>query len=295
LFGEAGDVAFHRRLGDIGIRPVERDTWLPAGDRVHPSALVGGVPETRPSGTALLRGPVVRDRHVGGWSTSRPNALESSGRDADDRVDDGADPDRAADDVRAAAELRAPHRIGEHCHSGPGGSGVFRGGEVSADNRRSVEEVEERVAHEPDEHLTRIIALADGEPPRGVAGEAGEGCRPAFEILERHVPAYAVDEFLFPVGVGDVYAVRRGRVAEHRRRPEEQLIDDVEHRGVAADAEGERRDHGDGERGLGSEAAKGVGEILAEVVGAHVGETPSQSDPFEALGTSFLVHTRAEE
>jgi hypothetical protein len=49
-------------------------------------------------------------------------------------------------------------------------------------------------------------------------------------------------------------------------RPEQHAVHDAEHRGVRADTEAEREDHGGGESGLGAQASDRVAKILDEGV-----------------------------
>ena len=64
--------------------------------------------------------------------------------------------------------------------------------------------------------------------------------------------------------VGGIDLEQLLRVRE-RERAQEHAVDDREDRRVRADAERERDDRGDGERGRRAELAKRVGEILAEL------------------------------
>src|SRR5205823_3267699 len=64
-------------------------------------------------------------------------------------------------------------------------------------------------------------------------------------------------------GAHDVEAPDALRRSQERRRPEEQSVDDAEHRGVRADAETEREYDRDGESRLETESAQCVPEILS--------------------------------
>ena len=52
-------------------------------------------------------------------------------------------------------------------------------------------------------------------------------------------------------------------------RPEEQPIDDAEHRRVGTNAKRQRHDDGDGKSGFGTQPADGVPQVLPERLDAH--------------------------
>jgi hypothetical protein len=55
-------------------------------------------------------------------------------------------------------------------------------------------------------------------------------------------------------------------IAEVREWAQHQLVDDVEHRGVRADAQTERHHDGSGESGAAAKAAERVSDVLLEIV-----------------------------
>jgi hypothetical protein len=63
--------------------------------------------------------------------------------------------------------------------------------------------------------------------------------------------------------------MRRIGILEHRRRPEQQPVNDAEHRGIGADAEAKGHHNGGCESGLGAQPAKGVAEVLLQGVESH--------------------------
>src|SRR3954463_8076606 len=72
------------------------------------------------------------------------------------------------------------------------------------------------------------------------------------------------------------------RVSEVGERPEHELVDHVEHRGVGADAEAERENDGRGEAGFPPETADRIANVLLEIV--EPGDRPPIASAFPNPG-----------
>src|SRR5262249_46794226 len=149
---------------------------------------------------------------------------------------------------------------------------VFGVGEVASKDWWRVEEAEEARCHEPDLHLARRVAVADREVIERERRGAREGGRPARQVRDPSVLIRGAGAFLSANRRGYVDAVRRRRVDHERRRPEQEAVDDAEHRRVGANAERKGQDDRGGEAGLRAQAAESVAEVLPEGV-EHVSST----------------------
>src|SRR5688500_4913379 len=90
--------------------------------------------------------------------------------------------------------------------------------------------------------------------------------RPLPEIEVARVRERLPGEESRAAGRAEVHALHVRGIAEVREWTQHQLVDDVEHRGVRADAQAERRHDGGGEPGAAAKAAERVSEVLLEIV-----------------------------
>ena len=213
-----------------------------------------------------MRRGVARDGDVRHRRLRRPQSDEVFRRNTDDGVERRADLYGASQRVRSAAECRLPIGVAEHDNGLTGRHGVFGAAEVAADDRRRIKELEEALAHRAHRHLARGIAGADREVASGVRGGHVERARVTCDIDVSRELIRVAGQLLTAVGGEYVDLMRCRRIVQHRRGAEEHAIHDAEHRGVRADPEGECRDDGRGEKGLGAETAGGVAEVLAQGV-----------------------------
>jgi hypothetical protein len=191
---------------------------------------------------------------------------EAARRDADDAEQIRADPDVAADDIRAAAVPAAPGGVTQHDDPDRTIRRIVGVAEEPADGGLHAEEREEsrgRVAGAGGVRLSAVAGddVVDGIGRHGVerrratrdrradfAQRAGRERTDAGRLRGEIQPHH-------PIGVADVI-----------RSQDQQPIDDAEHRGVGANAEHQRDDDENRERGRASQPAPRDANVLSDAI-----------------------------
>ena len=263
-----GPIASLHRAGEVRVGRLHRDTGFALRERGGRIAVVICSPPgiSRPDPGIVRTAEVAAHRDVRDRGPAGRYSHETGGSDADDRIHERADAQCRPEHIETAAKLRLPERVGEHHDRSPAGRRVLRAREVAADRGRGIEEREQARAHDADRHLACVRASADGKSGSPSLGEPRERRSPPCEICVPRV-RHSVRKRFFAASRGAVVdAVGQRRIAQHRRRPEQQSIDDREHRRVRADAEPECEHHRNGETGLGAQAAQRIAEVLNEML-----------------------------
>ena len=234
---------------DVRVRFLEGDALLESGDG---AAVERGEPGLRTHG-------LERVVDVG----RIPEEAERRGQHSDDLPGHAVHHQRPPERI-GAAELPLPVAVGDHGGRKAAGTVVFRRESPS----------EDRLAAQQGQDLVRDLQALD----RLRLSRAADRHR---RLVPVPIP-HAVER-LVVIGVGEVDGGRGvepadpqvGRLVHHfdqafllrvRQRPQQHAVHDAEHGGGGADAEGEREDGHDRERGSAPQGARRVAEVAKEVL-----------------------------
>ena len=247
-----GDLAV--RLGMLALQP--------GGERVHLRLRLGeGDTGTQaredledPERPVLLLLGSGRERRLEGEPEQEPSVreLELRPHHAHDLVRSAVETEGLPEHAGVRSEPPRPQPVRQDHdlpalvvgHEGPSESGA-------------AEEREEALRHDGPHDLLGAPfparGLAEREEVRGPNRHVVEGMDGGSEVLEVGKGEAGGDEAV-RIGIGE--------------RPEQDSVDEAEHRGVGADAEGEGRDRHRGEEGVAAELPQGVAQVLDEDVHA---------------------------
>jgi hypothetical protein len=211
---------------DAGLEPAEHDE-----NRERPPVLID----------PLLGGRAERARRHGHVDVVFLRVVRHVRQHADDGVRTIVHLKHLADDVRIAAELRAPVRVAEDQHR-VGSRRIVAGDERASEHGPDAEDVEEIVRHDADIDAVGLAALEQIEIHLMIFDQRVERRRPL---------AIVVEFFDRDARVGP--SRERRRLAQHDepvaigvwQRLQQHAVDHAEDGRVRADAEAERHD-GDG-------------------------------------------------
>ena len=180
-------------------------------------------------------------------------AEESRRRDADNRERDALDHERSADDVSRSPEAALPERVADHrdgtIGSAPSAVVVFAPG--ATEDRGDAEHIEVASGRPDAVDELRRSALREVEP----RARPGEGA-----IEELGTIADGFPDRIRPgrSAVGQLaYQDEAVRVLD-RQGPQQEAVENREHRRVCPDSEGERQDGHGRHDGRGSHGAEGI-------------------------------------
>jgi hypothetical protein len=185
---------------------------------------------------------------------------EAFGHDTDDGGGLLVDTDLAADDGERAGVALLPDGVADH-EDGRGAGLSVGWGEVAAEDRVHVEHGEDAGGSALEMvGLGRNAGLAEDALLIGACFEGLEGMGLSAVVEEigvRNAGVTAVTAFGRVGGDGD-----EARAAGNGHRLEKRGVDDREHHGVEADAEGEGDDDGQGEPPMGEDHAQGEAQVV---------------------------------
>ena len=246
---------------ELGARALDRDVGLEAADAEDPA--VGRVLEQIGilfAGVARPRRPRDRlhhHRHVDLPHASNLRSREPGRRHADDREDVPVQADLAPDHVGAAAEARLPEVVRDHHYWMRPRGDVVAWFQQASECRLHAEHLEEVAGGDDARHELCGVARVEARHDAAPAGQSveGPGVVAQHRVLRvRENAAGAAIHVDQPLGVRD------------RQPLEERRVDQAEDRGVRADPEREGEDGGRREARLLPQHARGVAQVLQQVL-----------------------------
>ena len=243
------------------LRLLDADAWLATRVDLHPAE--AAVVDLQP-GRADLR--LHRDGHEDVGRDAQLEAVEAARRDADHGERVAVDLDRLAEDVVAAGEAPAPVVVAEDRERVAGDRVVVRRREEPADRGLHAQDLEVVARDELAVGALADILPADvhlREDPADHAVEAGCLVVEIAEQRPRQLGAVAEGAAVVFLAIGVDLDQLGGPL--HRQRPQRDLVQQGEHRGVGADAERDRDDRDDGEERRAGEAAGREAQVGEEV------------------------------
>ena len=213
----------------------------------------------------------------------RVREVEPLGEHPDHGAGVAAEVDGGADDVGVRSEPVDPGAVAEQHHP-VGPRPALLVGEEAAEVGGRPQQREERRRHPRPAQGDGAVGARPVDRGGPVGGELLERSRVVLEQGHRTVREKRARPS--PERLADAHdrlGVRPGQ------RPQQDAVDDAEHRGVGADAEGEGRDRGEGERALPRELADGVAEVSKERVHDACLSYRRRSSVREPAGAAGLV------
>jgi hypothetical protein len=213
---------------------------------------------------------VERDRQPEVEGEAGEGAGEARRRHADHRTRHAVHPHRAPDHGRVGGVAATPERVGEHHHRRAAGRGRLLAVPEAAERRAYAERGEVLGARVVPPHALGGAGRAGAGVPHaellhregGDAGHPPRAGAPVDEIRVRERPVAAEPRVLRP------QVHEPARVAHKRQRVERDPLEPGERRRVRADAERDREDDDEGERGRAPERAGGGAEVAEHGRGA---------------------------
>jgi hypothetical protein len=175
---------------------------------------------------------------------------------------DSANAHHPAERVRIAAEL-LPERIADDRHPRPGAEPFLFGGESTSVRRRRAEDLEVVRGHGGGQRAARPAADIQTDERRVGGREVGKDATRGF----LHIAVVRVGERPAPARRRRAPAVHLPHVIDtFVQRPHQQAVDETEHAGVDAEAEGERDDGGQREPRTVAERPPREARVMHQVV-----------------------------
>ena len=224
---------------DGGLRLLDRHTRLEPGEQIRPV-----VPPQLEGIRVALQQPTQRDRHVDVRRDAHRRAVERRRRHADNRQRLAVDDERLVDDIRVPVETRPPIVVAQHDDRRLAGGPVVGRANQPAKSGLHAEHPEVASRDERPFPAHRLAAVGEVGAEPDVRGQTGKRRLLPFEVAEHRV----AEDLVAPAGLAARLRPRlragRRQVDQPRRfldrqRPQEELLEEREDRGIGPDAQGE--------------------------------------------------------